>query len=124
MIKNKNKNKVTGYKKAIGDFNRGTSGVIFFNMAHRTIYWEALPEDTTRVDRGPSIILIGYKLGGKTSGDTMASIRSKATAHHLARLELEMSTYHYAEKFSMRFKDDPRVIAFTKFYRILMTDIF
>ena len=120
----KNKNKVTGVKKAIGGYNSGTSGVIFFNLAHRTIYWEALPEDTIRVDRGPSIIIIGYKLGGRTSGATMASIRSKATAHHLARLELEMSTYHYAEKFSMRVKDDPRVIAFTKFYRILMTDIF
>lgn len=120
----KNKSKVTGVKKAIGEYNRGTSGVIFFNLAHRVIYWEPLPEETIRVDRGPSIIIIGYKLGGRTSGATMASIRSKATAHHLARLELEMSTYHYAEKFSMKVKDDPRVIAYTKYYRILITDIF
>lgn len=120
----KNKRRVTGVKKAIGDYNRGASGVIFFNMAHRVIYWEELPEETTRVDRGPSIIIIGYKLGGRTSGATMDSIKSKATAHHLAREETSMSTYHYAKDFSMRVKDDPRVIAYTKFYRILMTDIF
>ena len=116
--------KVTGVKKAIGDYNRGTSGVIFFNLAHRVIYWEELPEGTTRVDRGPSIIIIGFKLGDTTTSDTMDTIKAKATAHHLARNELSMSTYHYAENFSLRVKDDPRVIAYTKFYRILMTNIF
>lgn len=116
--------RVTGVKKAIGDYNRGKNGVIFFNLAHRVIYWEEIPEGTTSVDRGPSIIIIGYKLGGKTSGDTMDTIKAKATAHHLAREELGLSTYHYAKDFSFRYKDDPRVIAYTKFYTILNTNIF
>lgn len=116
--------RVTGVKKAIGDYNRGTSGVIFFNMAHRVIYWEELPEGTINVERGPSIIILGAKLGGKTTGDTMDTIKSKATAHHLARVETSMSTYHYAEGFSLKNKEDPRVIAYTKFYNILITNIF
>lgn len=116
--------KVTGVKKAIGDYNRGKNGVIFFNLAHRVIYYEELPEGTKSIDRGPSVIILGFKLGGKTTGDTMDTIKAKATAHHLAREELGLSTYHYAQDFSLRYKDDPRVVAYTKYYRILMTNIF
>lgn len=116
--------RVTGVKKAIGDYKKGKNGVIFFNLAHRVIYWEEVPEGTSDIKRGPSVIIIGYKLGGKDSYDTMDTIKAKATAHHLARVETSMSTYHYAENFSFRYKDDPRVIAYTKNYNILITNIF
>lgn len=116
--------KVTGVKKAVGDYKKGTNGVIFFNMAHRVIYYEELPGGSTRVRRGPSMVILGYKVGDQTSGDTMDSIKSKATSHHLAREELGLSTYHYADGLSLDRSDDPRVISYTKFYKILITNIF
>lgn len=119
-------NKVTGVKKAIGDYKKGTNGYLLYNMAQRLVYYEELPDGVATIPRAPSLILLGYKMGEKGTGDTMASIRSKATAHYLAREELEMSTYHYANNlvYNKSTRDDPRVIAYKKYLKILSTDIF
>lgn len=116
--------KVTGVKKAIGEYNRGTSGVIFYNLNHRVVYWEELPEGATGVNRGPSVVVIGFKMGTRTSGETMDSIKAKVTSHYLSKEELGMSNWNYANNFSLSNSEDPRVIAYTKYYRILITNIF
>lgn len=118
--------KVTGVKKAIGDYKKGTNGFILYNMAQKVVYYEELPDGTTTIPRAPSLILLGYKMGEKGTGDTMASIKSKVTSHYLAREELEMSTYHYADRlvFNNTSQADPRVVAYKKYLKILSTDIF
>lgn len=117
--------KITGVKKAIGDYNRGTNGVIFYNMAQRTVYYEELGEEATRFTIGPSQVVIGYKMGNQGSDDTMFTLRAKITAHYLTREELDLTTYRYAlhlDKVTDS-QDDPRVITYKKYLRILMTDI-
>lgn len=117
--------RVTGVKKAIGDYNRGNKGLIFYNMAQWTVYYEELPDGVTRISKGPSVVVIGYKLGKNTTEDTMFTLRAKVTAHYLAKEELGLSNYHYAEKLvtTSDGSDDPRVIAYNKYLKILMTDI-
>lgn len=118
------KMKVTGVKKAMGDYKKGTNGVVYYNLNHRVVYYEELPEGATGINCGPSVVAIGFKMGTRTSGETMDSIKAKVTSHYLSKEELGMSNYNYAEKLSLRNKEDPRVIAYTKFYRILITNIF
>lgn len=118
------KMRVTGVKKAIGDYNRGNNGVIYYNLNHRVVYYEELPEGVTGITCGPSVVAIGFKMGNRTSGETMDSVKAKVTAHYLSKEELGMSNWNYSEKFSLRKSDDPRVIAYSKYYRILITNIF
>lgn len=116
--------KITGVKKALGDYKKGTNGVIYYNLNHRVVYYEELPEGVTTINCGPSVVVIGFRMGDKTSGETMDSIKAKVTSHYLTKKELGMSNYNYAEKFSLRKSDDPRVIKYKEFYRILMVNIF
>lgn len=118
--------KVTGVKKAIGDYKKGTNGVIFYHMGQWTVYYEELPEGAKSIARGPNVVVIGYKIGSQTTDETMDSVKAKVTAHYLSREELEMSNYHYADRlpFNNTSPDDPRVIAYKKYLRILSTNIF
>lgn len=118
--------KVTGVKKAIGDYKKGANGVIFYHMGQKVVYYEELPEGATSIARGPNVVVIGYKIGEQTTDETMDSVKAKVTAHYLAKEELEMSNYHYAHRlpFIQPSQADNRFTVYQKYLRILSTNIF
>lgn len=118
--------KVTGVKKAIGDYKKGVNGVIYYHMGQKVVYYEELPEGVTVIARGPNVAVIGYKIGSQTTDETMDSVKAKVTAHYLAKEELEMSNYEYSNRlpFNQSSPDDPRFTVYQKYLRILSTNIF
>lgn len=118
--------RVTGVKKAIGEFKKGDTGALFYNIAQWRVYYEALPPGTTRVALGPHVILLGYRAGNRETGESMDSLKAKVTAHYLAKEELGLGNYHYADGLSVtspNLSADPRVVAYKKYLDILMTNI-
>lgn len=116
--------KVTGVKKALGDYKKGNKGLIYYNMGQKVVYYEELPDGVRSLTLGPSVVVIGYSLGKNNTEDTMDSLKAKVTAHYLAKQELGLSNYHYAHNLTITDgSDDPRVVAYKKYLQILMTNI-
>lgn len=116
--------KVTGVKKALGEYKKGNKGLIYYHMGQWTVYYEELPDGVRSLTLGPSVVVIGYNLGKNNTEDTMDSLKAKVTAHYLAKEELGLGNYHYAHNLIITDgSDDPRVVVYKKYLDILMTNI-